>query len=156
MAASAGPYSTPTHHAKGARPTGVTVLAVLAAIGGVFALFAALGMLAGGALIGATGEAGIGGLAMLVGVFMLAYGVFGLVAAYGLWKGLRWAWYLTLVFAGIGAVMALFTLFSGEIFSALLSLAINGVIVWYLLSPEVQGFFGVNHNAPWKYKGRPA
>lgn len=141
------------------RPTGVTILGVLAIIGGVFAVFAGLALMAMGAFMGAMGagaDSGMMGmfgvLGAAAGVFLLIYAAFAFAVAWGLFNQKRWAWYASLVLAGLQVLSGIISLISMDIFSALIGLAIGGFIVWYLLSPPVQAWFGVSHNAPWKYK----
>lgn len=150
-----GPYATPATGAGAApstRPTGVTILAVLAAIGAFFALMAALGSFMGGAVLGAGGAEGVGAFVAVLGVFLLIYAVAAAAVAYGLLKRARWAWYVTIVLVGLGLLGALVSLFSFDILSFLFQAAINGFVLWYLMKPEVQAWFGVRHNTPWKYK----
>lgn len=141
------------------RPTGVTVLGVLAIIAGVLAVFGALALFAAGAILGAAGagsdSAGLGLLGALGaagGVLLLLYAVFAFAVAYGLFNRKRWAWYATLILAGLQVLGGLMSLISLDIVSALLAFAIGGFIVWYLLSPPVQTWFAVSHKAPWAYK----
>jgi hypothetical protein len=57
------------------RPTGITILAVLAAIGGVLALLAGLfATVLGGAVGAATGSAAVGGLVSVLGLIAIVYG----------------------------------------------------------------------------------
>ena len=144
------------------RPTGVTVLAVLAIIAGAFAVFAGLAFMAFGAFAGAAGISAnsgtfgaLGALGALAGIAFLVYAAFAFAVAYGMFKKMRWAWYAGLVLAGLGALGAIMSLVSAEFFSGLLSLAISAVIVWYLLSPPVQTWFGVSYKAPWTYRQMP-
>ena len=59
-----------------ARPTGITILAILALIGGIFGALAGLALLFGGALIGGAigGAEGVafGGFAFILGLITLA------------------------------------------------------------------------------------
>jgi uncharacterized membrane protein YphA (DoxX/SURF4 family) len=57
------------------RPLGVTIIAVLTAIGGII-------FLASGAVL----------LLIGIGIIFLALGIAYLVMAYGLWNGKPWAW----------------------------------------------------------------
>lgn len=152
----APPMATGVGGAPTGRPTGVTILAVLAIIGAVFALFGGLASLAGGAILGATGAGGVGGFVAVMGIFLIAMGILYAAAAYGLFKRQRWAWYLAMAGAALGAVLALLNLAGGDVFSALVGLVLNGVVIWYLLNPDVQAWFGLNYTTPWKYRGRPA
>lgn len=137
----------------------MTVLAILWAVGAVLGILFGLVALMGGAFLGTVGDADAGlaaGIVGATGAFLLVYGVLAAVIAWGLWSQKRWAWYAAIVVAGLAVLGALFSLFGGDVVSAILSLALNGFIIWYLLKPEVQTWFGLSYNTPWKYRGRTA
>lgn len=143
------------------RPTGVTVLAVLSLVAGALAVLAGIGLIFAGALFAGLGDPSglglLGAFGAAAGVALLLYAAFVFAVGYGLLKRQRWAWYATLVLAALQVLGALVSLLSGDIMSALVSLAIAGVVGWYLLSPPVQGWFGVSHKVPWTYRpARPA
>jgi uncharacterized membrane protein len=123
------------------RPTGITVMAVLSAIGGVFGLLASLALLG----LGAAGAAsGLGGLAFIAGIIILAYSVLSLVLAYGFWTLKPWAWPLGIGVQGLGIIQAVLQFMnnSSNVISLVISLAIAGVILWYLYQPHVKAAFG--------------
>ena len=132
------------------RPTGVTILAVLAAIGGVLGILAGLalvglGGLAGG-LVGGAAGASIGGLAIVGGLVALVVGVAELALAYGFWTLKPWAWRWGIVLVVVQVVIAVLgvvgIVFSTDITSALISVLISGVIIYYLNRPEIRAAFG--------------
>jgi len=126
------------------RPTGITVLAIVAAIEGVIQLFGGAGLLfLGGIAAGLTGGA-TGGLAPLVGIVDLVVGVVFLALAYGFWTLKTWAWV-------VGAAMAIIQIVLGVIFWLMgygsilgvgISVVIAAVILWYLMQPTIQSLFG--------------
>lgn len=120
------------------RPTGITILAILAAIGGVLGLlFGAFG----GACALFSGLFTFGGLISLL--FVVAYSVLDLAFAYGAWMLLPWGWQLGVIAEGVAVVSALITLLSGgSFFSFLISAAIAAAILYYLFTPEVKKAFG--------------
>lgn len=122
------------------RPTGVTIIAVLAAIGGVFGLLAALVLLAGGTVGGATG---LGGFLFVAGLLVLAYAVLSLVIAYGFWTLQPWAWPLGIGVQVLGIVQALLQFMNdpNQLFNMVVSIAIAAVIIWYLYQPHVRAAF---------------
>jgi uncharacterized membrane protein (DUF2068 family) len=123
------------------RPTGVTIIAVLAAIGGIFGLLASLVLLG----LGAAGTAsGLGGLAFVAGIIVLAYAVLSLVLAYGFWTLKSWAWPLGVGVQVLGIVQAVLQFMndSSQVVSLVISLAIAAVILWYLYQPHVKAAFG--------------
>src|SRR5512140_673603 len=118
------------------RPMGVTILAVLAAIGGIFAL---LGTVCGFAAIFILPFFGI-----LVSLILLVSGVLNLVFAYGAWYLKPWGWTLGIAAEGLAVLSSLFNWILGysNFGNFLVSLIIAGVIVYYLMTPEVKRAFG--------------
>lgn len=133
------------------RPMGVTILAILALIGGVFGLIGGLALIAGGALIGgivggAEGAA-FGGLAFIVGIVTLGLAVAELFFAYGAWTLKPWGWALGVILALAGLVWVVITaLLSGDIvgtlISSVISIVIYVVILYYLNRPDIKAAFG--------------
>jgi hypothetical protein len=123
------------------RPTGVTIIAVLSAIGGVLGLLAALALLGFGAVSGASG---LGGLAFVAGLIILVYAVLSLAVAYGFWTLKPWAWPLGVGVQVLGIVQAVLNYMnnSSNIVGLVISLAIAGVILWYLFQSHVKAAFG--------------
>ena len=124
-----------------ARPTGVSVLAVLAAIGG------ALVLLAGLALMGIVGAAGAGGAGILpasaFGIISIAQGVLLLAFAYGAWSLRPWAWMVGIASSALGLVLAaLFIANGSEIPSQIVSIAVNVLIISFLNSTATKRAFG--------------
>lgn len=134
------------------RPTGVTILAVLAAIGGVMGIFAAIGLFGLGALSGAMlGAAGVVGTGFLVGGFAIFWALvtlvqsgISLVFAYGAWYLKPWAWMIGVGVEGLAILVALINWIGGNsgFFSFLISAAIAGAILYYLFTPEIKRVFG--------------
>jgi hypothetical protein len=133
------------------RPTGITILAVLAIIGGVLGILGGCGVVAGGALIGAMGaQAGVGnvtaggGLLSVYGIVILAIAVADIVFGIGAWTLKPWAWMLGLVLQGISVVVAIVSILAGwsSIGSQIIGLAVNAVIIYYLMTPDVKKAFG--------------
>lgn len=136
------------------RPTGVTILAILAAIGGVLGLLGGLtvigvGGMAGGLIGGAAGAA-IGGLAVISGLIVIVLAVLELALAYGFWTLRPWAWQLGVILAAIQIVVAVLgvlgIVFRQDLGGAVISIAISGVILYYLNQAEIRRVF----NAPEK------
>jgi len=132
------------------RPLGITILAILGIIGGVLGLLGGCGAIAGGALVGALGaQAGVGavaaggGLLGLLGIVALAMAVGWIAFGIGAWTLKPWAWMLGLILVGVSIVVALVTVLTGGDFgSQIISLAIDAVMVYYLMTPEVKQAFG--------------
>jgi hypothetical protein len=127
-----------------ARPTGITILAVLSAIGGV------LGILGGVALIGigglaaaSTGSAAFFGLGAIWGLLVLATAVASLVFAYGAWTLKPWAWPLGVALQIISLALAALTVISGgDITSQIIGVVISAIILYYLFQPNIKAVFG--------------
>ena len=144
-AASAAPTSAPpvsSAPATGARPLGVTVIAILAAISGVFGILAGLTLLVGGTAVGiAVGSAALGGLASVIGAVTLVMSILMLAFAWGAWGLQPWAWTLGIVLQAIAIVMGLYNLFNGGS-GAVISIALAAAITYYLFQPDVRRAFG--------------
>jgi hypothetical protein len=138
------------------RPTGVTIIAVLDFIGAGFCVLAGLGMMLGGGFIatmmsqqsGAAGAGLMGAIGAAAGIFFLICAAIAGLLGWGLLKLKEWARIVTIIFAALGALGAVLGLFAvlGHfvvigIFWALVRLAINGLIIWYLLQPQVKAAF---------------
>jgi len=135
------------------RPQGVTILAILAAIGGIIALLfgVCIGVIGGavGGILAASGAPGVGalvGIGIVLGVILtLITGVLDLVFAYGAWYLRPWGWTLGVAAAIFGIANELFRLIfthNSNFFGFLIGVAISGAILYYLFTPDVKKAFG--------------
>jgi len=139
------------------RPVGISIIAVLAALGGIgffllAALFAALST-AGGFLqemietYGATVLPDIGSLltalALAAAGVSAIIGILYLVTAYGLWTGRGWARILAIILLILDIIGGLVTLPAG-----IVPIIIAGVLLWYFFTPSVRAFFGAGSAPP--------
>lgn len=133
-----------------ARPLGVTIIAILMVISGIVMIVAGAGAVALVPFIPAmqTEELAtdisstiLGGFAVASGTMMLILGIASLVIAYGLFKGKSWGWTAAVVLSIIGVVLSAVSIATGN-FGAIISLIINGVILYYLYRPHVKAYFG--------------
>ena len=110
----------------------MTVLAVLAAISGLFGLLGAFGIMA------------LSGAFLIIGLFLLVLSVAYLVFAWGAWTLQSWGWTLGVTLAAASIVLTLLQLVQNTtpIVSAIISIAISAVILYYLFRPEVKAAFG--------------
>ena len=108
------------------RPLGVTIIAILAILGGIGSLVGGIALVAIIPILGA--------VLIIIG---LAY--FGV--AYGLWKGLKWAWIITLIVTVIAFISGLGSIIVGNV-GAIIPVIINGIIIYYLFQPNVKAYFG--------------
>jgi uncharacterized membrane protein (DUF2068 family) len=106
------------------RPLGVTIIAILAIIGGI-------ALLSSGAVLIVIG----------VGVVLILLGIAYFVMAYGLWKGKRWAWTITLILSVIGIISGIFSITTRH-YEVIIHIIINAVVIYYLYRPNVKAFFG--------------
>ncbi len=135
------------------RPGGVTAIAILEFIGaGLLTLLGialALGSSFAGILLGSASQKIGGGVLAALGIGVAIF-LWVLAAVYifvgnGMLKLKNWARVVTLVFAALSAFTALggFFLSHGLLFMSLFRLAIAGLVIWYLLQPNVKAAFGV-------------
>jgi uncharacterized membrane protein (DUF2068 family) len=106
------------------RPLGVTILAILTIIGGI-------ALLSIGAALVVIG----------IGVALIVLGIAYFVMAYGLWKGKRWAWTITLILSVIGIILGIASIATGNV-GAIIHIIINAVVIYYLYRPNVKAYFG--------------
>lgn len=112
------------------RPLGVTIIAILAILGGIGLLFSGFTAFALLPVVGIF----VGGLLVVIG---LAY----FVMAYGLWKGKGWAWIITLILSAIGIIVGIGSIAVGNV-GALIHILINAIVIYYLYRPKVKAYFG--------------
>jgi hypothetical protein len=172
------------------RPAGVTIIAILNTIMGIFIML--LGgiafVVAGIALsslppsafesgnltaedsdivddLSAIPPSLIGGGLVAVGSVMIAIGIVSFIVAYGLLKGMRWAWTVTIVLSIISIVLSVIAIAAAHTllwlglgiilpaasidpspppppFGAIISIIISGIIIYYLYRPNVKAYFG--------------
>ena len=151
------------------RPTGVTIVAILTIIGGLVLLFSGVALIALGALIPSLVSNNttnspfshasaqlLGIIAAAIGSVLLAVGIGYLVMFYGLLKGKGWAWTITIVLLIIGIAIHIASTAFGSVFTtslhnnngnsgivgAIIGIAIDIVILYYLYRPHVKAYFG--------------
>ena len=134
------------------RPTGITILAILAIVGGVLSLFGALALIAAGALVaggtlaanGTTYPASAAGALYALGVIFLVLGVLDIVVGIGFFRLSPWAWMLGIILQGVGLVLAIaeIALKYSSLNSEILGMIVSAGILVYLLTPGVRQAFG--------------
>lgn len=108
------------------RPLGVTIIAILAILGGIGSLVGGIALVAIIPLLGAA----------LIIIGLVYFGV-----AYGLWQGLKWAWIITLIVTVIAFISGLGSIIVGNV-GAAIPVIINAIIIYYLFRPNVKAYFG--------------
>lgn len=133
------------------RPMGITILAVLAFIGGILGICGGLSGIVGAsflgglaASVGASNATALGGMLVVYSIIALAFAVADLVFGFGAWTLKPWAWMLGMVLFGLNIVFQLVAVVAGwsTVGGVLISLVISGVIIYYLLTPDVKKAFG--------------
>lgn len=82
----------------------------------------------------------------LFGVFLLILGVIVLYTRYGLLKGRKWAWWITLIiFAANGIGDATRITLDGVV-EGIFGLLIAVGFIYYLTRPDVRAFFEISQN----------
>jgi len=121
------------------RPFGITVIAVLALISGLFGLCWPILTFMGSAFFGPI----LGTIGVFAGIFLLIGPVLHLIFASGAF-GLRpWAWYLGLIASGITVIGVIINIINGaSVWSALWGSTLSIIIFIYLLTPGVRRAFG--------------
>jgi hypothetical protein len=140
-----------------ARPTGVTILAVLSFLGAALCLLASAGMFIIGSSAGIAAMAGRGGnmggplaaMGAFAGIACLILAVLYLVNGIGLLKLRGWARLLTIllvllgiIFGVLGIVRAMAPMMIGLIVWDLILIAIDVWILMYMFKPHVKAAFG--------------
>src|SRR5437764_10120878 len=114
------------------RPTGITILAVLAIIGGLLGLLGGCASLGVGTLATGTNTSG-GGLLLVLGVIALANACLSLAFGIGAWLLKPWAWTLGVASQVISLLLAVWNIIQGgSIASALIGMIIAAIILYYL------------------------
>lgn len=121
------------------RPTGVTILSVLAFIVGIFGALGGLLVVAAGTAAAAYGFGIEGGLAVVIGALVLIVGLLWLAVGWGLWNINKWGYQLAMILAIIGIILAL----PGIAGAGIVTIIINGIIIYYLIQPEIKDVFGI-------------
>lgn len=137
------------------RPLGVTVLAVLDVLVGIFPVY--LGVMymifistfSNPGIIGSLGGWGMpgffalfrGALILPLGLILLVLGILAFVVGWGFWKGRGWAWTFGLVLYVIGIVLEVISLAVGDVVSIVVVI-IGALLVYYMFRPNVKAWFG--------------
>ena len=123
------------------RPAGVTILGILHAIGGAFAI---VGVLTGITMltVGVFQDAlmvGQGGFLVVLASVLAAIN-FGIAGA--LFSGRAWGRTIVIILAVFSLVSGIVSIVSGEA-APIFLIILNGIILWYLRRPYVKEYFQV-------------
>ena len=138
------PPPAPAPTTGAARPMGITILAVLSAIGGVLSILAGIALIGlGGVGAASTGQAALFGMGAIFGLLILASGIASLAFAYGAWTLQPWAWTLGVALQILSIALAVFAVIGGsDISSQIIGVAISAIILYYLMQPSIKAAFG--------------
>jgi uncharacterized membrane protein (DUF2068 family) len=152
------------------RPTGVTILGILFVIAGAFTLLGGIATLVAIPFVSNVNPnvindelqlngqqplltpseqtalaQGSGSILTVLGAILIPLGIASLVVAYGLFKGKSWAWLVAVVLSTIGIIVnaiSLVTANMSAITGALVGIAINAIVLYYLSRRNVREYFG--------------
>jgi hypothetical protein len=127
------------------RPTGVTILAILAVIGGVLPILVGLTLLGFGGVVYLGDTSVEGSAASVVAWLIVLIGVASLIIAWGFWTLKSWAWLIGVILYAIeivNVIVAYFTVTDSNIVSTIILLIVPGLILYYLFRPGVRVAFG--------------
>jgi hypothetical protein len=133
------------------RPTGVTILGVLFVIAGAFTQLGALTTLDAIPFVADVNSNVIGNSELALGAVLIPLGIeilciASFVVAYGLFTGRSWAWFVGVVLSIIGLVVNVISLVIANMFTitgALVGIAINAIVLYYLSRRNVRRYFGI-------------
>lgn len=147
------------------RPDGITVIAILMVIGGIFLITGGISLIGLGTFLSMASEdivqsneistdltqlATLGMIPSVIGAVLLTLGIAYLIVSYGLLKGKGWAWVITIIVTIIGLIIQIISaIIVGSITSSVLyglvshivGIFISGVIIYYMFRPNVKAFY---------------
>jgi len=137
------------------RPTGVTIIGILTIIGGIMMLGSGIALAALAAVV--PNFASMNGInsqmpsfipanylaiaSTAFGSILIVIGIISLIVAYGLFKAKKWAWTINVALSLINIAMGIISMVTGN-FGSIVSIAISGIILYYLYRPHVKAYFG--------------
>lgn len=125
------------------RPRGLIVVISVQVLAGLLSLLAGIVPSAFSLTAQAQSLGFLQFLAPALPIVLVVLGVFYLSLSYGLWKGYRWAWAAEIVFILLHIVADIGFIASRSFaLDKLVGLVVIGLILWYLLRPEVRAYFG--------------
>lgn len=85
----------------------------------------------------------------IIGTGLIALAIVNFMVAWGLLKGKGWAWSISVIVTIISLVIGIiFVVLNGiagdipSIIGEIVGIVINGIILWYLYTPNVKSYFG--------------
>jgi len=125
---------------KSKRPIGITIIAIVAAAGGLLSLFG-----------GASRLAGMGTGPVTLAYIVIVFGILGLALGAGFFTGARWAWMagiiIYIISIGLGIAEIIYGGQVGLIGGIIRTIA-GIVIPIYITRPKPKAFFGKDTTGP--------
>jgi len=118
-------YSAPS----GGRPLGVTILAILNILGGIFQILTGYLAVMAASLLGP-----LGFLFVIVGGVLLFLGFISIIIGWGLWSLKSWAWMVALIVNFINLILNVYS-------QGWISVIINLIVIVYLFQGDVKSRF---------------
>lgn len=117
------------------RPLGLTIIAILYWIGGVFSIIGGIGLMGLGAAVAGIGTA--------LGIFLIVLGVGAIVVGVGLWQVKEWSWWPAIIIGLLNLANGLYSLINPiqgvDAIGPIISLIIQVIILIYLFT--IKGVF---------------
>ena len=127
------------------RPLGVTIISILMILSGIVSIVSGLiGVVGALSLSTISPQSDVATLSiglMGVSVFIIILGIATLAIAWGLLKGKRWAWTITVIISIISILLSLVGIAIGGYYQVI-SLILYGIILYYLYKTDVKTYFG--------------
>jgi uncharacterized membrane protein (DUF2068 family) len=126
------------------RPMGIRLLTILEILLGILFLLGALSIaVAGFGLLEVFPHIRLFPVRLFtVAVVLFIVAVIEFALAFGVWSGRSWAWTASLAFAILSVVFFVFSLFLRPGLGELASLIIDLLVLYYMMQPRVQAYFG--------------
>jgi hypothetical protein len=130
---------------KPPRPTGVTIIAILALAIGVIGLIGGAMLIGVSAMFASIPLLGLGGifagLTLIIAGVVLFFAFIWLLVGWGFLNGKGWAWTAGLIFSFLSILLAIFVATTGQL-TGVVGLLIWGLMIYYLFTGPVKAFFG--------------
>jgi hypothetical protein len=146
--------AAPAAMATGGRPTGATVITIIAGIEGVLILLAGLLVILGasviGGLVGSSGTANAGaaggfvtGLGTVFAIILFVLGALYLMIAFGVWNARRWSWVLAAVIYILALILGVLGLAgNASVYNVLIGVGLPVVVLFFLWQGDVKRYLG--------------
>ena len=130
---------------KPPRPTGVTIIAILALAIGVIGLIGGAMLIGVSAMFASIPLLGLGGifagLTLIIAGVVLFFAFIWVLVGWGFLNGKGWAWTVGLIFSFLGVLLAIGAAATGSL-TAIAGVLIWGLMIYYLFTGPVKSFFG--------------